>query len=425
MERTKNGSSEVQDTEQTEHPSLTPASAVTVTTTVATSLETSRQYSPLTALGTPSPQPGGSLSPLLARRGELARTPSPGGEAGTKLPQYMQNLKQQLRDELKAVTEERKVMLEQRVRSESDGSRTPQPPVQGQYPSMEINDAVEATASPQAHSPYHTHPSPQPKASQAQSFYQTQLAPQSSTQPAQTPQTPIQSQIKPMQPITPQSPYQTQIVSPYRTQPSSVQSQQSLYHSQLSAVQHTSQPQTPSQAQSYAQQEQFLYQSLQESGRRTPQPVQARTPLPDAVPQYASTHRAPDDDITIMTTATTTVVSASEQWNDGKRHRQPPTTTIAPSAALMGSSVESLRRLQSKMSPQPSPKKGRRRHTSEITVPPFPQMEHHAMAQTLHHPPRQQQQQQPPQYIQYYTQIQAQNAGKCKINTPLNFKRFY
>ena len=70
------------------------------------------------------------------------------------------------------------------------------------------------------------------------------------------------------------------------------------------------------------------------------------------------------------------------------------------------------------MSPQPSPKKGRRRHTSEITVPPFPAMEYQEVAQvahTLHHPSRQQQQQQQvSQYIQNYNQLQAQTAGRLK-----------
>lgn len=356
----------------------------------------------------------------------MSRTPSPGGEAGTKLPQYMQSLKQQLRDELKAVTEERKVMLEQRgkERGENDGARTPQPVIMVQQPSTEAKQDFETAVTSQPHSPYHSQPqSPysQPASTPKQPIqiqsYQIHTFPQTPSQPTPVAQTPIQTQIKSVQQAISQSQYQTQILSPYRTHPPQHQSNQSLYQSQTtpSVPQQSFPQQTPTQAQTYAQQEQFLYQSLQDGGRRTPQP---RTPLPDAIPQYATTQqRAIDDDITIMTTATTTVVSASEQWHDGRRHRQPPTTTMAPSAALMGTSVESLRRLQAKMSPQPSPKKGRRRHTSEITVPPFPQMEqHHEMAHTLHHPPRQQPQQQqqqpPPQYIQYYTQLQGQNAGK-------------
>lgn len=79
VEKSKNGITDAVEAAEEETSDLTPASAVTLTTTVTTSLETSRQYSPLTALGTPSPQPvTGSLSPLLGRRAELSRTPSPG-----------------------------------------------------------------------------------------------------------------------------------------------------------------------------------------------------------------------------------------------------------------------------------------------------------------------------------------------------------
>lgn len=48
----------------------------------------------------------------------------------------MQSLKQQLRDELKQVTEERKIMLEQRgkERGEGEEARTPVP---GQTPTIE------------------------------------------------------------------------------------------------------------------------------------------------------------------------------------------------------------------------------------------------------------------------------------------------
>ncbi|GIY14654.1 hypothetical protein CEXT_472691 [Caerostris extrusa] len=115
------------------------------------------------------------------------------------------------------------------------------------------------------------------------------------------------------------------------------------------------------------------------------------------------------------------------------------------------SSVESLRRLQPKMSPQPSPKKGRRRHTSEITVPPFAQIEQAMHYQTMRHHQQQQQQQQlqlqqqqlqqqqlqqqqliqqqqqlqqqqlqqAPQYIQFYQKTPLQSPGKSKFNSKL------
>ncbi|KFM75348.1 hypothetical protein X975_25352, partial [Stegodyphus mimosarum] len=341
-----------------------PAVAMTVTTTVVTTIESSRQYSPAHTLGAPSPTPGGdNLSPLLGRRAEMSRTPSPGGEAsGTKLPQYMQNLKQQLRDELKAVTEERKVMLEQRgkERGEGESAHARLTPTSTQPQTNERREETRLAITCQASSPHKTQIADQQGQIRSDSFYQQMQSPLHS--PYQT------------QPKSSASPLQTHILSPYRTQSQT----QSPYQSQEQLHQY---PQTSYQTQSYAQhvsQEQAFY-----SGRNTPQPTAVRTPLPDAVPAYALTHRSSDDDITIMTTATTTVVSASEQWHDGKRHRVPPTTTVAPSSALVGTSIESLRRLQSKMATQPSPKKGRRRHTSEITVPPFPQMEPHEMAHTL------------------------------------------
>ncbi|GIY14652.1 uncharacterized protein CEXT_472671 [Caerostris extrusa] len=144
-DRTKNGFIDSQDFMDSEAsspaPQLTPVAALTVTTSVATTVETSKQYSPASNLGTPpTTSSGNSLSPLLGRKGNTSRTPSPGSDAsGSKLPQYMQNLKQQLRDELKAVTEERKVMLEQRgkVGGEAERSVTPQPTIPSQQRTTE------------------------------------------------------------------------------------------------------------------------------------------------------------------------------------------------------------------------------------------------------------------------------------------------
>ncbi|GBM74640.1 hypothetical protein AVEN_54851-1 [Araneus ventricosus] len=413
-------------------PQLTPVPAQTVTTSVATGLETSKQYSPASALGTPPTTSGGtSLSPLLGRKANISRTPSPGSDAsGSKLPQYMQNLKQQLRDELKAVTEERKVMLEQRGKTTGEGERsvTPQPPVSVQQKTTEPKEESFNSTVSKSLASYQAQQAALMKQIQSQSTSQAHSKPQ--TQLQTSPAISYQAQSKPMQQIQMQA-YQNQtvVLSPYRTHPQTSMSSQPLtpsqsqphtpyqsqpqmlqYQNQPQMIQYQTQPQTPYRAQTpssqYGSHDLSSQQGMPDSGMKTP--LSARTSLPDAIPKYPGTRRPSDDDITIMTTATTTVVSASEQWNDtSKRHRQPPTTTIAPSA-IVGSSVESLRRLQPKMSPQPSPKKGRRRHTSEITVPPFSQIEQAMHYQTMRHHHQMQQQQQFQQQQLQQQQLQNQ-----------------
>ncbi|GIY44832.1 protein piccolo [Caerostris darwini] len=483
-DRTKNGFIDSQDFMDSEAsspaPQLTPVAALTVTTSVATTVENSKQYSPASTLGTPpTTSSGNSLSPLLGRKGNTSRTPSPGSDtSGSKLPQYMQNLKQQLRDELKAVTEERKVMLEQRGKVGGEGERsvTPQPTVPSEQRTTEQKqeENLNSTIS-KSLANFQSQQAALLKQIQSQSTFQAQSQSQSLPQMQMSTSISYQGQSKPLQQMQTQSSQnQSIILSPYRTQPQTslqsqastpLQGQQSLssyqsqpqmlqYQNQPQMIQYQTQPQIPYKAQTpssqYAsQQDMFVQQALSESGRKTPQI--SRTSLPDAVPKYPGTRRPSDDDITIMTTATTTVVSASEQWNDGsKRHRQTPTTTIAPSAAILGSSVESLRRLQPKMSPQPSPKKGRRRHTSEITVPPFAQIEQAMHYQTMRHHQQQQQQQQlqlqqqqlqqqqlqqqqliqqqqqmqqqqlqqAPQYIQYYQKTPLQSPGYRSMDFP-------
>ncbi|XP_054718182.1 uncharacterized protein LOC129227616 [Uloborus diversus] len=419
LERSRNGSTELDDAAEAETAALTPAAAITITTTVTTALEVSRQYSPAPILGAPSPTPlSGNLSPLLGKRTELSRTPSPGGEAsGTKLPQYMQSLKKQLRDELKAVTEERKIMLEQRgkERGEGEGSHTPQPLTPVHQPPAGSRRDLETLSKSGSQSPYPPQ-SPHQKQTQAQLVVQNRSPSQTLSQVPTTPQTPYQAQERTIQQIQSKLQSQTNATLQQRT-PTQPQQQNLMYQSQLHFGQN--QP-TSYQIQQFnlhgVNPEQSIYHTLPDTGRRTPQPSPARTPLPDAVPPYSGSHRFQDDDITIMTTATTTVVSASEQWHDGtKRYRQPPTTTIAPSTAIMGASIESLRRLQPKMSPQPSPKKGRRRHTSEINIPPFPVMDQYQeMAHTIYHAPMRQQRPTTPQSVQYYTQVPAQQPASYR-----------
>ncbi|GFT11697.1 uncharacterized protein TNCV_264841 [Trichonephila clavipes] len=480
IDRPKNGFTEGQefpDSTGTNHssPVPVPVPAVTVTTSVVTAVETSKQYSPVHVLGTPPTSSAGSnLSPLLGRKMNISRTPSPSNDpTGSKLPQYMQNLKQQLRDELKAVTEERKVMLEQRGKVGGEGERsiTPQSPIPAQHNTVDLKEEALNSAVSKSLATYQSQQNALLKQIQSQSTYQAQS--QNQILPQMQTSTPInyQTQQKPMQTVqTPSSQNQNIILSPYRKQPLTPSQSQPLtpsqsqpltpYQSQPQMLQYQNQPQmiqyqTQSQpsyklqasTSEYGSQDFSLHQTLSESGRKTPQIGAARTPLPDAVPKYPGTRRPSDDDITIMTTATTTVVSASEQWNDTtKRHRQTPTTTIAPSTGIVGSSVESLRRLQPKMSPQPSPKKGRRRHTSEITVPPFAQMEQAMHYQTMRHHHQQQQlqqqqfqqqqfqqqqfqqqqyqqqqfqqQQQPPQYMQYYQKAPLSQAGYRSMDFP-------
>ncbi|GFY67473.1 protein piccolo [Trichonephila inaurata madagascariensis] len=442
IDRPKNGFTEGQefpDSAGTNHssPVPVPVPAVTVTTNVVTAVETSKQYSPVHVLGTPPTSSAGSnLSPLLGRKMNISRTPSPSNDpSGSKLPQYMQNLKQQLRDELKAVTEERKVMLEQRGKVGGEGERsiTPQSPIPSQHNTADLKEEALNSAVSKSLATYQSQQNALLKQIQSQSTYQAQS--QTQVLPQMQTSTPInyQTQQKPMQTVqTPSSQNQNIILSPYRKQPLTPSQSQPLtpsqsqpltpYQSQPQMLQYQNQPQmiqyqTQSQpsyklqasTSHYGSQDFSLHQTLSESGRKTPQIGAARTPLPDAVPKYPGTRRPSDDDITIMTTATTTVVSASEQWNDTtKRHRQTPTTTIAPSAGIVGSSVESLRRLQPKMSPQPSPKKGRRRHTSEITVPPFAQMEQAMHYQTMRHHHQQQQLQQQQFQQQQFQQQQFQ-----------------
>ncbi|GFT00084.1 protein piccolo [Nephila pilipes] len=489
LDRPKNGFSEGQefpDSGAINHVSQPiPVPAVTVTTSVVTAVETSKQYSPVHALGTPpTSSTGSSLSPLLGRKMNISRTPSPSNDpSGSKLPQYMQNLKQQLRDELKAVTEERKVMLEQRGKVGGEGERsiTPQSPIPVQKNATELKEDALNSAVSKSLASYQNQQNALLKQIQSQSTYQaqsqTQILPQMQTSTTIN----YQTQQKPVQTVqTPSSQNQNIILSPYRKQPLTPSQSQPLtpsqsqplipsqsqpltpYQSQPQMLQYQNQPQmiqyqTQSQpsyklqssTSQYGSQDLLLHQTLSDSGRKTPQINSARTPLPDAVPKYPGTRRPSDDDITIMTTATTTVVSASEQWNDTtRRHRQTPTTTIAPSAGIVGSSVESLRRLQPKMSPQPSPKKGRRRHTSEITVPPFAQMEQAMHYQTMRHHHQQQQQQQlqqqqfqqqqfqqqqfqqqqfqqqqfqqqqTPQYLQYYQKAPLPQAGYRSMDFP-------
>ncbi|GFQ65544.1 uncharacterized protein TNCT_368961 [Trichonephila clavata] len=479
IDRPKNGFTEGQefpDSASTNHssPVPVPVPAATVTTSVVTAVETSKQYSPVHVLGTPPTSSAGSnLSPLLGRKMNISRTPSPSNDpSGSKLPQYMQNLKQQLRDELKAVTEERKVMLEQRGKVGAEGERsiTPQSPIPSQHNTTDLKEEALNSAVSKSLATYQSQQNALLKQIQSQSTYQAQS--QTQVLPQMQTSTPInyQTQQKPMQTVqTPSNQNQNIILSPYRKQPLTPSQSQPLtpsqsqpltpYQSQPQMLQYQNQPQmiqyqTQSQpsyklqasTSQYGSQDFSLHQTLSESGRKTPQIGGARTPLPDAVPKYPGTRRPSDDDITIMTTATTTVVSASEQWNDTtKRHRQTPTTTIAPSAGIVGSSVESLRRLQPKMSPQPSPKKGRRRHTSEITVPPFAQMEQAMHYQTMRHHHQQQQlqqqqfqqqqfqqqqfqqqqyqqqqfqQQQPPQYVQYYQKAPLSQTGYRSMDFP-------
>ena len=64
----------------------------------------------------------------------------------------MQNLKQQLRDELKQVTEERKIMLEQRGK-DLEGSRTPVPAL---TPEPAKEEAEPPVTTPRILSPYHS-----------------------------------------------------------------------------------------------------------------------------------------------------------------------------------------------------------------------------------------------------------------------------
>ncbi|XP_055936609.1 homeobox protein prospero-like [Argiope bruennichi] len=437
LDHGKNGFSDGSDftdsKSSTPVPQLTPVPAQTVTTSVVSSLETSKQYSPASALGTPSTTSGStSVSPLLGRKANISRTPSPGSDAsGSKLPQYMQNLKQQLRDELKAVTEERKVMLEQRGKTTGEGERsvTPQPPVSVHQKTTEPKEESFNSTVSKSLATYQAQQAALMKQIQSQSTSQAQTKAQTQVQTSSAISYQVQS--KPIQQIQMHSHQgQTVVLSPYRSHsqtslssqahtpsqsqphtPYQSQPQMLQYQNQPQMIQYQTQPQTPYRAQTpssqYGSQDLSSQQGMSESGMKTP--LAARTSLPDAIPKYPGTRRPSDDDITIMTTATTTVVSASEQWNDtSKRHRQTPTTTIAPSA-IIGSSVESLRRLQPKMSPQPSPKKGRRRHTSEITVPPFAQIEQAMHYQTMrHHHQQQQQQQYQQQQLQQQQQIQHQ-----------------
>nr|XP_042904214.1 protein piccolo isoform X2 [Parasteatoda tepidariorum] len=440
-DRAKNGNG-FQDHFENESPSLTPAPTATVTTTVVTAIESSKEFASGNVLGAPSPTPsmGSSLSPLLGRRVETSRTPSPGGDpTGTKLPQYMQNLKQQLRDELKAVTEERKVMLEQRSRGDGDRSQTPQPP-QTTATTLEPTRTISTSSSgttptvpkPLANTNTAALSAVLMKQLQAQTPHQapsvSQVLPQAQTSTPISYQTysskpQLASQTTPIQTPTMSHGYRMPTQPQYQSQPQLLQYQNQpqfvQYQSQPQIVPHPIQPQTPMRGQLSSHygssQELHLYQSMMDSGRRTPQPSGARTPLPDAVPKYAITQRPSDDDITIMTTATTTVVSASEQWHDGsKRSRQPPTTTMAPSTSFMGTSVESLRRLQQKMTAQPTLKKGRRRHNSELNLPPFAQME-----QAMHYQTMRQQQPLTPQYLQYYPkQVQSVQPSYRSMDFP-------